>query len=181
MCCHDCCRYFFQRLICGLDFLLQQVYTWYEIPIWKIGIKGGAAVNISTKGRYGLRAVLDLAVHDAEKPITLSAIAARQQLSEGYLEQLMVPMKRANIIASSRGAQGGYFLARPAEEIRVGEVFRALEGPLALASCVSEANEEDCARRDCCGSAFLWGEIQDAIGAVLDKYTIADLVEREGK
>ena len=85
-------------------------------------------MNISTKGRYGLRAVLDLAVHATDKPVSLSSIAARQQLSEGYLEQLMAPMKKAGIITSSRGAQGGYALAREPHDIRVGEVFRALEG-----------------------------------------------------
>lgn len=136
-------------------------------------------MNISTKGRYGLRAVLDIAINGADKPVTLSAIASRQQLSEGYLEQLMLPMKRAGLITSARGAQGGYYLARPAEDILVGEVFRALEGPLALASCVSESNDENCERRGSCGSAFIWGEIQQAISGVLDKYTIADLVEKE--
>lgn len=136
-------------------------------------------MNISTKGRYGLRAVLDLAVHCQDKPVTLSAIAKRQRISEGYLEQLMAPMRRAGIIASTRGAQGGYYLARNPREIVVGEVFRALEGPLALASCISEDRSEDCARRDICASAFLWNEVQNAIGQVLDGYTIADLITRE--
>jgi len=136
-------------------------------------------MNISTKGRYGLRAVLNLARNAGGAPLTLSVIASREQISEGYLEQLMAPMKKAGIIGSSRGAQGGYFLARPADQILVGEVFRALEGPLALASCVSEADSVDCARREYCGSAFLWNEIQQAIISVLDKYTIADLLSRE--
>lgn len=136
-------------------------------------------MNISTKGRYGLRAVLNLARRPNRVPMTLSAIASREQLSEGYLEQLMAPMKKAGIIGSSRGAQGGYFLARPAEEILVGEVFRALEGPLALTSCISETKTKGCARRESCGSAFLWNEIQNAISAVLDQYTIADLLLKE--
>ena len=136
-------------------------------------------MNISTKGRYGLRAVLDLAMNYGDKPIVLSAIAARQNLSEGYLEQLMGPMKKAGIIASTRGAQGGYYLARDPKEIYVGEVFRALEGPLALVACISEENTEQCQRKDYCGSAFIWGEIQAAISEVLDKYTIYDLIVRE--
>ena len=136
-------------------------------------------MNISTKGRYGLRAVLDLGIHYGEKPVSLAAIAARQHLSEGYLEQLMVPMKKAGIINSIRGAQGGYFLARPPQQIIVGEVFRALEGPLSVVACVGEQNEENCSKRDSCGSAFIWGEVQNAITQVLDKYTIADLVAKE--
>ena len=136
-------------------------------------------MNISTRGRYGLRAVLDLAVNYSERPVTLSAIAARQQLSEGYLEQLMVPMKKAGIIASTRGAQGGYYLAREPQDILVGDVFRALEGPLALVACISEENTERCQRKDICGSAFIWSEIQTAISDVLNKYTVADLIDRE--
>lgn len=136
-------------------------------------------MNISTKGRYGLRAVLDLAMHYTDRPITLSSIAKRQRISEGYLEQLMAPMKKAGIVASSRGAQGGYYLARDPDKIIVGEVFRALEGPLALASCVGEETDRLCSHRENCGSAFLWAEVQTAISKVLDQYTIADLISRE--
>ena len=113
-------------------------------------------MNISTKGRYGLRAVLDLATNYGDRPIVLSTIAERQDISEGYLEQLMGPLKKAGIIASARGAQGGYYLARDPKEIYVGEVFRALEGPLALVACISEENTEECERKDYCGSAFIW-------------------------
>ncbi|MEG1661228.1 MAG: Rrf2 family transcriptional regulator [Clostridiales bacterium] len=136
-------------------------------------------MNISTKGRYGLRAVLDLAANYQDRPITLSAIAIRQQLSEGYLEQLMSPMKKAGIVGSSRGAQGGYFLNRSPEKIYVGEVFRALEGPLKLTACIAEEEADDCARKENCGSAFIWNEIQNAISQVLDQYTLADLLARE--
>jgi Rrf2 family cysteine metabolism transcriptional repressor len=136
-------------------------------------------MNISTKGRYGLRAVLDLATNYHDKPIVLSSIAERQQLSEGYLEQLMVPMKKAGIINSARGAQGGYYLARDPRDITVGEVFRALEGPLALVACISEKNGEYCQRKDACGSAFIWEEIQLAISDILDKYSIYDLISKE--
>lgn len=139
-------------------------------------------MNISTKGRYGLRAVLDLAANYrefGEKPVTLSAIASRQQISEGYLEQLMSPMKKAGIIGSSRGAQGGYYLNRPPEQILVGEIFRALEGPLKLASCIAEQSADICDKRYTCGSAFIWKEIQSAISSVLDKYTLADILAKE--
>ena len=136
-------------------------------------------MHISTRARYGLRAILDLAINFGDKPVALSMIAERQQLSEGYLEQLMAPMKKAGIIASTRGAQGGYFLARAPKTIKIGEVFRALEGPLALVSCISEENTGQCKRRDSCGSVFIWEEIQSAISDVLDRYTIADLIDRE--
>ncbi len=136
-------------------------------------------MHISTKGRYGLRAILDLALHYQERPVTLSAIAARQQLSEGYLEQLMAPLKKAGIVGSSRGAQGGYFLTRDPKEISVGEVFRALEGPLKLTSCVAEEQADECYRKGNCGSAFIWQEIQEAISQILEKYTLADLMARE--
>ena len=138
-------------------------------------------MNISTRGRYGLRAVLDLAANYGEKPITLSAIAARQQLSEGYLEQLMAPLKKAGIVGSSRGAQGGYFLMRDPKDLLVGEVFRALEGPLSLVSCISEGGSRRCERKEKCGTAFIWSEVQNAISQVLDKYTIYDLVIRGEK
>lgn len=136
-------------------------------------------MNISTKGRYGLRALLDLATFSQGQPVTLSAIALRQQISEGYLEQLMAPMKKAGLVNSSRGAQGGYKLARPPEEIVVGDIFRALEGPLALTSCISEADDAGCHMQESCGSRFIWEEIQQAISNVLAAYTLADLLERE--
>lgn len=136
-------------------------------------------MNISTKGRYGLRALLDLATFSQGRPVTLSAIAARQQISEGYLEQLMAPMKKAGLVKSSRGAQGGYTLAREPEEIVVGDIFRALEGPLALTSCISEADDTACQMQESCGSRFIWEEIQQAISKVLASYTLADLLARE--
>ena len=136
-------------------------------------------MHISTKGRYGLRAVLDLAYNCSDKPVTLSAIASRQSLSEGYLEQLMTPLRKAEIIVSTRGAQGGYALSRSPETIYIGQVFRALEGPLSLVSCIGEEPIIKCRRRDICGSAFIWEKVQDAISDVLDQYTVADLINRE--
>ena len=84
-------------------------------------------MKLSTKGRYGLRALVDLAVHGEEAPVSIQSIAVRQNISERYLEQLMGAMKKANLVTSTRGAQGGYRLARPAREISVGDVLRALE------------------------------------------------------
>jgi Rrf2 family cysteine metabolism transcriptional repressor len=134
-------------------------------------------MNISTKGRYGLRAILDLAVHYNDKPIAISAISMRQNISEGYLEQLMIPMKKYGLVTSVRGAKGGYILAKEPHEIIVGDVFRALEGPLNFASCVSEKPLESCGMEDTCFSKKLWHDLQMAISNVLDSYTLADLLE----
>ena len=136
-------------------------------------------MNISTRGRYGMRAVLDLAQHYSDKPVPLSMIAKRQNLSEGYLEQLIAPLRKAGIVISSRGAQGGYSLARDPAEIKAGEIIRALEGPLSLAHCVSEKENCDCQRKEHCGSSFIWAEIQEAISEVMDRYTLADILAKE--
>ena len=123
--------------------------------------------------------MLDLALHSDGRAVTLASIDHRQKISEGYLEQLMVPMKKAGLVQSSRGAQGGYALAREPQDIGVGDIFRALEGPLALAYCVSEKEDAGCARQADCGSRFIWEEIQNAISNVLASYTLADLVAKE--
>jgi len=134
-------------------------------------------MNISTKGRYGLRAMLYLAEHYDEKPITLSSIASAQLVSEGYLEQLMVPLKKNGLVKSVRGAQGGYILARSPEKIMAGEVFRAVEGSLALAACVSENKTEKCTQMESCATRILWQKVQDSITDLLDSYSLADLLQ----
>ncbi|MGI6686568.1 MAG: RrF2 family transcriptional regulator [Bacillota bacterium] len=134
-------------------------------------------MNISTKGRYGLRAILDIAVHQEREPIALSSIAERQGLSEGYLEQLMIPLKRAGLIRSVRGAQGGYLLIKQPGEIMVGDVIRALEGPIAPVPCVNEDYPEDCNRADSCPTRKVWSKVRDAVAEVLDSFSLEDLVE----
>ncbi|MCL1975352.1 MAG: Rrf2 family transcriptional regulator [Firmicutes bacterium] len=136
-------------------------------------------MNVSTKGRYGLRAIMDIAKYGQERPVTLSAISRRQQISEGYLEQLMSSMKKAGLVKSSRGAQGGYSLACEPDKIEAGDIFRALEGPLALTACIGEAEEQACFMQESCGSRFIWEELQKAVSRVLASYTLADLLARE--
>ncbi|MGI5891459.1 MAG: RrF2 family transcriptional regulator [Bacillota bacterium] len=136
-------------------------------------------MNISTKGRYGLRAILDLAENYRDKPIAISAISMRQNISEGYLEQLMIPMRKYGLVKSIRGAKGGYILARDPKDILVGEVFRALEGPLHIASCASEISLESCAREEDCASKKLWHDLQKAINGVLNSYTLSDLLKND--
>ncbi|HHT63193.1 MAG: RrF2 family transcriptional regulator [Bacillota bacterium] len=133
-------------------------------------------MNISTKGRYGLRAVLDLAMHQEDGPIALSSIAERQRLSEGYLEQLMIPLKRAGIIRSVRGAQGGYLLVKHPKDIKVGDIIRALEGPIAPVACVSEDFPKECDRQEFCATRKVWSKVRDSVAEVLDSFTLEDLV-----
>ena len=100
-------------------------------------------MNFSTKGRYGLRAMIDLAVH-SEEAVPISSIAARENISECYLEQLAAKLKKAGLVVSTRGAQGGYRLARPSSEISVGDVLRALEGSVNAVECPGLLEEESC-------------------------------------
>lgn len=134
-------------------------------------------MNISTKGRYGLRAILDMALHQGKDPIALSSIAERQGLSEGYLEQLMIPLKRAGFIRSIRGAQGGYLLVKHPGEIKVGDIIRALEGPIAPVACVSEDYPEECDRADACPTRKVWTKVRDAMAEALDSFSLEDLVK----
>jgi Rrf2 family cysteine metabolism transcriptional repressor len=124
-------------------------------------------VKVSTKGRYGLTIMMDLARRYGEGPTSLKSVAERHQLSEHYLEQLISPLRNAGLVRSVRGAYGGYILARPPEEITAGDVIRVLEGPI---SPVEFSEEDDPARRD------LWKRIRDAIADVLDNTTLADLI-----
>ncbi|PDO09263.1 MAG: transcriptional regulator [Candidatus Reconcilbacillus cellulovorans] len=129
-------------------------------------------MKISTKGRYGLTIMMELAARYGEGPTSLKAIAEKHQLSEHYLEQLIAPLRNAGLVKSVRGAYGGYVLSRPPESITSGDVIRVLEGPL---SPVDFTEEDDPAKRD------LWLRIRDSIAGVLDTTTLADLVAYKGE
>ncbi|MCM3630149.1 Rrf2 family transcriptional regulator [Paenibacillus glycanilyticus] len=124
-------------------------------------------MKISTKGRYGLTIMMELAGKFGEGPISLKSIAERNQLSEHYLEQLVAPLRNAGLVKSIRGAYGGYILSKEPETITAGDVIRILEGPI---SPVDFTEEDDPAKRD------LWLRIRDGIASVLDSTTLADLV-----
>ena len=134
-------------------------------------------MKLSTKGRYGVTAMFDLAMHYGEGAVPLKDIAARQGLSEHYLEQLIVPLRRAGLVRSIRGAQGGYLLARRPEEITVGDIIRVLEGPIAPVDCVivDSGFEQYCDKADNCVTRAIWRKLRDSINAVLDSVTLADL------
>ncbi|MGE5405438.1 MAG: RrF2 family transcriptional regulator [Candidatus Saccharibacteria bacterium] len=133
-------------------------------------------MKLSTKGRYGLRAMLDMALHQDQGPITVNSIADREGLSDRYLEQLMVPLKKVGLVKSVRGAQGGYILAKEPKDITVGDIIRALEGPVAPVDCVSEDRPEECSRSEACVTRIVWAKIRDSISEVLDSFTLEDLV-----
>lgn len=132
-------------------------------------------MKISTKGRYGMRAMIDLAAHEGNGPILLRDIAGRQQISERYLEQLILMLKSAGLVKSTRGARGGFALARAANEIRLSEVLRALEGSLVLVECVDDP--KTCSRVDSCVTRDVWQEITDAILSILDSKSLKDMVD----
>ena len=135
-------------------------------------------MKLSTRGRYGLRAMIDMAMNEQDSPIAAHTIAEREGLSERYLEQLMVPLKRAGLVKSVRGAQGGYIMARNPQDITAGDIIRVLEGPIAPVECVSESNPEACSRADFCVTRSLWTKVRDSIAEVLDSYTLADLARQ---
>lgn len=134
-------------------------------------------MKFSTKGRYGLKAMLDLAVHNHGGQVVLKSIAERQGLSENYLEQLFAILKKAKLVKSIRGSQGGYSLAESPENITVGEILKALEGPLVLADCVAENGESCHSSYNCCVTKSVWAKIQEGIDNVANSITLQQLVE----
>lgn len=138
-------------------------------------------MKLSTKGRYGLRALIDLAVHGEEGAVSVQSIAERQKISESYLEQLARLLKRAGIISSVRGAKGGYQLGRPAEEISVGDILRALEGNLDAVTCPVNEGSGNCEEADCCVARFVWKRINDSITQAVDTITLGELVQESNQ
>lgn len=133
-------------------------------------------MKLSTRGRYGLRALIDLAVHETDGAVSAQSIAQRQNISESYLEQLIRKLKQDGLVDSVRGAGGGYRLAKPAEEISVGSVLRSLEGNLDAVECPAiEGNS--CDGADACVTKFVWKRINDAISQAVDGIMISELAE----
>lgn len=133
-------------------------------------------MKLSTKGRYGLRAMIDLAQYSEQEAVSISSIAQRQNISESYLEQLVAKLKKAGLVMSTRGAQGGYRLARPADEISVGDVLRALEGNLEAVACSAQTGE-GCQGSDLCVTKYVWQKINESIANTVDEMMLSRLVE----
>lgn len=135
-------------------------------------------MKISTKGRYALRLMLDLALNNNGEYITIKSIAARQEISEKYLEQIITLLSRAKYVKSTRGAQGGYMLAMNPEEYTVGKILRLTEGSLAPVSCLEDETNQ-CARNSECVTLEIWEKLNEAINNVVDNITLADLVVKQ--
>lgn len=134
-------------------------------------------MKISTKGRYALRLMLDLATHNTGNPISLKDVAARQGISDKYLEQIIAVLNRAGYVRSVRGAQGGYLLRKAPEEYTVGMILRLTEGSLAPVSCIEEDDGVNCDKQESCVTLILWKRINDAVSEVVDNTTLQDLAD----
>lgn len=135
-------------------------------------------MKISTKGRYGLRAFIDLAEYGEIEPVSIGSISERQDISERYLEQLMAKLKKAGIVKSIRGAGGGYVLAKEASDISVGDVLRALEGSLEPVTCAAFHPEETCMVKESCVTKYVWQKINESVADAVDNIMIDTLVEK---
>jgi Rrf2 family protein len=136
-------------------------------------------MKLSTRGRYGIRALLDLAFHSGEGTVVLKDIARRQEISLPYLDHLITPLVAAGLVKSTRGARGGILLLKPPAEIKLSEVVQLLEGSVALVDCVN--NPALCHRSAFCVTRDIWVEMKEAMSQVLDSTTLQDLVERQRK
>lgn len=131
-------------------------------------------MKLSTKGRYGVRAMVDLAANYGGAPVSIKTISKRENLSEYYLEQLFSPLRRANIIRSIRGAQGGYVLCKPPSEITVGDIMTILEGPIEIADCIDGV---ECSSSECCATKAVWEKIKNSIDSVMNSITLQDIID----
>lgn len=138
-------------------------------------------MKLSTKGRYGLRALIDLAVHSETEAVSISSVSQRQGISESYLEQLVGKLRRAGLVVSIRGAQGGYRLAKPAAEISVGDILRALEGNLDAVECPGLSEDQGCEGADFCVTKYVWQRINDSITEAVDGISLEQLVQESKK
>lgn len=133
-------------------------------------------MKISTKGRYAVRLMLDIAINHTGEPVRIKDISVRQGISEKYLEQIISALNKAGLVRSVRGPQGGYFLTKSPEKYTVGMILRVTEGSLAPVSCL-EDEVNTCERQYACAALRLWQMLNTAISDVVDKVTLADLVE----
>ena len=136
-------------------------------------------MRLSTKGRYGARAMLDLALNSSEGPVLLREIAKRQEVSEKYLEHSITTLRKAGLVRSIRGARGGYVLAKLPSQIRLSEIMEVLEGSMAPVECVDDP--QVCQRAQLCVTRDIWAEMKEAIDNILESITLQDMVERQNR
>ncbi len=130
--------------------------------------------KVSTKGRYGVKAMGELAINYGKSPISIKSISSRQNISEYYLEQLFSVLRKAELIKSIRGANGGYILAKDPKEITVYQVLEVLEGPIEISTCL---DSDGCNNIDCCATRIVWKKIKDSIDSVTMAITLQDIVD----
>lgn len=131
-------------------------------------------MKLSTKGRYGVKAIVDLAINCMESPVSIKSIAERQHISEYYLEQLFSPLRKAGIIKSIRGAQGGYVMFKDPRDVTVAEILDVLEGPIEISECLEDGT---CDNSSCCATRLLWGKLKDSIDNVTKSITLQDMID----
>ena len=134
-------------------------------------------MRVSAKEMYGLRAMGEFARHFGSGPLSLAEVARTQGISQAYLEQIAIDLRRAGLLRSRRGAQGGYYLARPPEATTAGDVIRALEGSILPVQCVAEQRCEPCMLEQGCSARGIWEQVRDRLVETLDSITLADLRE----
>ena len=132
-------------------------------------------MKISTKGRYGLRILIDLATHDPEKPRMLKDIAKSQQISEKYISRLVIDLRRAKLIRSVRGINGGFHLAKSPESITLLEILETMEGPISVVDCVR--SPEKCTRNALCPARDIWQKLNDGIRELTGEITLEDILD----
>lgn len=135
-------------------------------------------MKISTKGRYAIRLMLDLATYNTGVPVSLKDVASRQEISDKYLEQIISTLNKAGFVRSIRGAQGGYMLTKAPNEYTVGMILRLTEGDLTTVDCSNGGTL--CSRRESCVTYKIWDKIDEAVNNVVDNITLEDLVEWQG-
>jgi Rrf2 family protein len=136
-------------------------------------------MKISTKVRYGARAMLELASHYGKGPVELKEIARREDISIKYLEQVIIPLRTAGLVKSVRGARGGYSLAKPPSDILLNDLVEALEGPLDLIECLRDPTV--CKKVKICATRDIWKDVQEAINKVFHSITLGEMVNRKGE
>ncbi|MFO7956679.1 MAG: Rrf2 family transcriptional regulator [Candidatus Brocadiia bacterium] len=132
-------------------------------------------MRLSARARYGSRAMLDLALHFGQGPVSLREVCERQEVSESYMENLMAPLRHSGLVRTERGRHGGYALARNPAQITLGDIVRALDGPLEPVHCVNSPDE--CDRSAECVTRLMWEGLKDAADGYLDSVTLADMAE----
>ncbi|MDU1411683.1 MAG: Rrf2 family transcriptional regulator [Clostridium sp.] len=131
-------------------------------------------MKLSTKGRYGVKAMADLAINYGKDPISIKSISGRQNISEYYLEQLFSALRKAKLIKSIRGSGGGYILGKAPKEITVYEILDVLEGPIEISNCL---DSDVCTNVECCATRAVWRKIKDSIDSVTSSITLQDIVD----